>query len=446
MAKVKYVGNNPSGQVGAGIFFPYNVAVEVPLVLLGPLLGRGDFEAADAEAEEYVPAPRQTYSDVVVSDQTGELAKRGAGIIELPYVSETDLASVVGAAAVDAKSATLPLGPAGRTPRWPMPVDATDPAVLASPPAGWTVVNVPAGAGKYSTTDQSTVTPTNRYIIVNPYNRPIRVRGAIDVVIVGCKPTVDNGANDAPASSDRRSIELQNITGIAHLEGLELVHQGTTLGREGDGVYVHSSPTATLRLVNCRGQIYGTQAGDHGDFVQVYNGSTARGVARLQLDLCSISTDYQGVGIFDGGPLDSIELYRTDITYTGPAGSGGILFAVNNAPLEKWVMDGVIVRSLRSGAIGNALSNGTASRGAWSTGGTFSNLTPGAVFTSPDVNGGKAPALTYVPDAPSYCGPVGAGYKRGKPTVSGSRGGNAALASLMSQLAALGLITDSTSA
>ena len=33
-----------------------------------------------------------------------------------------------------------------------------------------------------------------------------------------------------------------------------------------------------------------------------------------------------------------------------------------------------------------------------------------------------------------------------KPTISGSRGGNAALASLLTQLAGLGLITDSTTA
>lgn len=43
--------------------------------------------------------------------------------------------------------------------------------------------------------------------------------------------------------------------------------------------------------------------------------------------------------------------------------------------------------------------------------------------------------------------PIGffGGTPVGKPTVTGSRGGNAALASLLSQLAALGLITDSTS-
>ena len=48
-------------------------------------------------------------------------------------------------------------------------------------------------------------------------------------------------------------------------------------------------------------------------------------------------------------------------------------------------------------------------------------------------------------DAVGASGTIGGQYGR-KPTVTGSRGGNAALASLLSGLASIGLITDSSTA
>lgn len=51
-------------------------------------------------------------------------------------------------------------------------------------------------------------------------------------------------------------------------------------------------------------------------------------------------------------------------------------------------------------------------------------------------------------DSPVFTGPVTFTLlaPTSKPTVTGSRGGNAALASLLTGLAALGLLTDSTTA
>lgn len=124
--QVRYIGNDPTGHIAHSTLFPRGMAVEVPEAWVGGLLASGNFEAADEEAESYVPAPRASYTDVVVKDGTTELYKREGSILPLDFATQSDLELV--ATTADLKGNTL----AGRTS--PLAKRMAFAAVLSSPP------------------------------------------------------------------------------------------------------------------------------------------------------------------------------------------------------------------------------------------------------------------------------------------------------------------------
>lgn len=98
MAVIKYVGNIRPGLIGGSPrrLFPAGANIEIDLEnpADAALLANPDFEAVDEEAQEYVPPPSYTYSDVVVNNTTGDLAKRNGSVLALDYATSSDLEGV----------------------------------------------------------------------------------------------------------------------------------------------------------------------------------------------------------------------------------------------------------------------------------------------------------------------------------------------------------------
>jgi hypothetical protein len=150
------------------------------------------------------------------------------------------------------------------------------------------VVTLPAATGRYLIDGRGRDV---RLVWPAVKRGAVRVRNARHVVSVGGHSDVAN--TTASGDGDRRVVELGNISGTMHIEGLLATHSS---GIEGDGIYVTNCQGATVQLGNCEiPDVRGSRAGDHGDIVQLYQA----GLAKLAVDGLYASTSYQGFGDFD---------------------------------------------------------------------------------------------------------------------------------------------------
>ncbi len=84
MSQVRYIGPyRPGVYIGFnGLYAEFGAALTVPVSELSGLLGRSDFEAADEEAEGYVPVAPRSYGNVLVRDD--DVIVRNPGLAEIP--------------------------------------------------------------------------------------------------------------------------------------------------------------------------------------------------------------------------------------------------------------------------------------------------------------------------------------------------------------------------
>jgi hypothetical protein len=167
----------------------------------------------------------------------------------------------------------------------------------------------------------------------------------------------------------------------------------------------------------------------------------------------------------NGGPVtalyartdDRLDTLQTRVTALEPGGAGE---AATAAALTAHAVDTTSIHGIADTAALLTTSGGTVT-GGLTVQGTLAVTTAATITVGADTNLYRVGADQLATDDALFVGGrlhtygnltvdgnvgfYGTGAQA-KPAVTGSRGGNAALASLLTQLAALGLITDSTSA
>lgn len=141
------------------------------------------------------------------------------------------------------------------------------------------------------------------------------ISGGHNIVMIGGQITIPY-AGTSPSIESRRGLYLERNTGIVHIEGLLI--DGPDLS---EGIQI-AAPNAVIQLQNVR--VIGVHARDqvnftdnHPDCLQPWGG-----VARIQIDRMTCSTDTHGV-YFDsndarrlGGPIGYADIRRYNIIRT----------------------------------------------------------------------------------------------------------------------------------